>query len=225
MIMRKFKATVLLICFFICSASQAGVIVGGTRLIYQEKMKEINISLDNQDTVPYLMKSWIEATAQGTPHFLVTPPLFRLEAKQKNILRIFKTDAALPDDRESLFYLNSMAIPSGDSQDANSLQIAIRNRLKLFYRPKALLDSAPEEVTDKLIWEKTGNQLKVTNPTPFYMNFMTLSVANKKIKDINFIAPFSTESYPLAPDTSNGDIEWKIINDYGGIGPIHKAKI
>ncbi len=44
--------------------------------------------------------------------FLITPPLFRLDAKQENVLRIIRTGGNLPADRESLFWLNIKSIPS-----------------------------------------------------------------------------------------------------------------
>lgn len=223
--MRKFHIPLLLLFLSTSTNSLAGVVIGGTRLIYQESMKEINITLENQDNTPYLMKSWIESSKKEETNFLVTPPLFRLEGKQKNVLRIFKTGLDLPKDRESLFFLNAMSIPTADSKDANSLQIAIRSRLKLFYRPTSLLDSTPEELTDKLTWEKQGKKLKVTNPTPYYMNFMSVTVSNNKVKDVNFIAPLSTVDFDLPDNISTDEVEWKIINDFGGIGPVHKRKI
>lgn len=43
----------------------------------------------------------------------------------------------LPSDRESLFYYNVREIPP-KSGKANTLQIALQTRIKLFWRPKAL---------------------------------------------------------------------------------------
>ncbi len=43
----------------------------------------------------------------------------------------------LPSDRESLFYYNVREIPPKTGK-ANTLQIALQTRIKLFWRPKAL---------------------------------------------------------------------------------------
>lgn len=43
----------------------------------------------------------------------------------------------LPADRESIFYFNVREIPP-KSNKANTLQIALQTRIKLFWRPKAL---------------------------------------------------------------------------------------
>ena len=39
------------------------------------------------------------------------PPFFKVGAKQKQIIRIMKTDSSLPTDRESLFWLNVQEVP------------------------------------------------------------------------------------------------------------------
>ncbi len=65
--------------------AQAGVIVGGTRLIYEGGKKESSLSVSNPDKGPYLIQTWVETTAGGAEKapFVVTPPLFRLDGDQK----------------------------------------------------------------------------------------------------------------------------------------------
>lgn len=41
--------------------AQAGVIVGGTRLIYDGGKKESALNINNPDAVPYLIQSWVDA--------------------------------------------------------------------------------------------------------------------------------------------------------------------
>ena len=59
----------------------------------------------------------------------------------KNLERIVMT-GSLPQGQESLFWLNIKAIPSASKQ-MNSLQIAVKTRIKLIYRPEALRASTP----------------------------------------------------------------------------------
>ncbi|WP_159566130.1 fimbrial biogenesis chaperone [Budvicia diplopodorum] len=223
--MRTLITSLLLVILFSNNIATAGVIIEGTRIVYPEGNKEVNIVLDNQDKSPFLIKTWIENTDFKDSHFLITPPLFRLDSKQKSTVRIFKTNNSLPTDRESLFYFNAMSIPSADTSKENTLQIAIRSRLKFFYRPKMLNEQYPEDVTDKLSWQNVNGKLSISNPTPYYMNFSYISVAGKKIQDANLAAPLSTTELTLPDGVSVGEIEWKIINDMGGIGPVHKAKL
>lgn len=128
------------------------------------------------------MQSWVETedNAREKAPFLITPPLFRLDAKQENVLRIIRTGGNLPADRESLFWLNIKSIPSSArNESVNTLQIAIKTRIKLLYRPSGITGK-PEDVATQLSWHTRGNQLIVENPTPFYMNFQEITLDGKK---------------------------------------------
>jgi P pilus assembly chaperone PapD len=59
--------------------------------------------------------------------------------QKENTLRIIDaTNNQLPQDRESLFWMNVKAIPSMDKSKLsdNTLQLAIISRIKLYYRPE-----------------------------------------------------------------------------------------
>lgn len=222
-----------LIGFFLVAISmaptftQAGVIVGGTRLIYDGGKKESSLSVNNPDNVPYLVQTWVDTTVGGAEKapFIVTPPLFRLDGGQSNVLRVVRTTGNLPTDRESLFWMNIKAIPSGEVKaNQNTLQIAVKTRIKLIFRPQNL-KGAPEELTDQLKWQRDGNNVQVTNPTPFYMNFMEVTVAGKQVKNVTYVAPNSTANFALPTNVSSGPVMWKIISDYGAIGPEHKSSM
>lgn len=214
------QLSIVLSLFLISTFASAGVLVGTTRIIFIEGKKEASVSLDNQDSTPYLIKSWAENDKIAGSHFMVTPPLFRLEGKQKNVVRIFKLDSALPTDRESLFFFNTTAIPaSTEDTSRNTLQIAIRTKLKLIFRPKALKDDMPISYAGKLTWEKKNNVLTVRNPSPYYINFMSVSVNNAPVElnDVNYVAPFSSATFMLKnTNVVSGKIEWITINDFGG---------
>jgi len=95
-------------------AGHAGIVMGGTRVIYQEGKREAAISVSNADShSPYLVQSWVENYAENNKSrvpFIVTPPLFRLDPEQQNVLRINFIGATLPADRESVFCLNLKSI-------------------------------------------------------------------------------------------------------------------
>lgn len=227
-IITSLALTVLLSQGYMASA-YAGVLIGGTRLIYPEGKKEINITVENKESTPYLIKSFIEkGSIEGSESFfMITPPLFRLDAQQKSVLRIFKASDSMPADRESVFYFNVTSIPSANAEDSkNTLQIAVRNRMKLFFRPKALADDIPENVTNKLTWQRVGNKIKATNPTGYYMNFSVIKINNIEVKEPVLLAPFTSNEYALPEGGVTGStVEWKIINDQGGIGPEHKYNL
>lgn len=228
--MRIFTSLALTMILAQCgmATANAGVLIGGSRLIYPQGKKEINITVENKDSTPYLIKSFIEkGSIEGSEnYFMVTPPLFRLDAQQKSVLRIFKAIDNMPVDRESVFYFNVTSIPSAQADsDKNTLQIAVRNRMKLFYRPKALVDDIPESVTNKLTWQRIGNKIKASNPTGYYMNFSFIKVNNINVKEPVLLAPFASNEYSLPTGVTGGTVTWAIINDQGGIGPEHKYSL
>jgi len=222
-----YSLSVFLSIFLFSSLASAGVQVGTTRIIYAEGKKEASVSLDNQDNTPYLIKSWIENDKTAGSHFLVTPPLFRLEAKQKNVVRIFKTDDVLPADRETLFFFNTTAIPATTEElNRNTLQIAVRTKLKLIYRPKALKNDTSVNSAGRLTWTKTNSSVTVNNPSPYYINFMYVKINNVSVelKDINYVAPFSSATYPFK-NANGGKVEWVAINDFGGQSDVYHSML
>lgn len=211
----------------ITTAAHAGITIGGTRVVYPENKKESSIGISNPDNLDYLVQSWVETedNAREKAPFLITPPLFRLDGKQDNVLRIIRTGGNLPADRESLFWLNIKSIPSSKRNEiSNTLQIAIKTRIKLIYRP-ADITGKPEDVAAHLSWHMQGNQLIVNNPTPFYMNFQEIKLDGKKVDKVTYAAPDGETRFATAGNNTARSVSWKIINDYGGISPSYTAKI
>jgi len=89
--------------------AQSGVVIESTRYLYKEGTREISAQMENKDDGPFLMKSWVEAAeGESNSYFMVTPPLFRLEGKQKNTIRIFPNAyiSKAPKDRDSVYFFN-----------------------------------------------------------------------------------------------------------------------
>ncbi|WP_332460315.1 fimbrial biogenesis chaperone [Xenorhabdus lircayensis] len=210
---------VIFLYFFSCNIAAAGVIIGGTRIVYLSNKKEVSISINNPEKeAVYLIQSWIqdENDKTKTP-FVVTPPLFKLPANNENILRIVKIGNQLPMDKESIFWINVKSIPQTLNSDTtlNQLQIVVNSRLKLFYRPVQLKEKA--EIAYKEIKFKQENGLLLAeNPTPYFISFSSLNVDNHDIKRAGMIKPFGQVSWPL-PLNNARKVSWKVINDYGGV--------
>lgn len=217
--------TTILITIFAYSAN-AGVVVGGTRLVYDGSKKESSIRVENPDELAYLVQSWVDST-EGTRNnvpFIITPPLFRLNAKQDNILRVIKVGANLPEDRESLYWLNVKAIPSSEKKD-NTLQIAIKTRIKFIYRP-ASIQQSPEEAAKVLQWHQRGKQLIVKNASPFYFTFFSVNVNGIKLRDdVRMVSPLSELTFDLPNDNKASNITWQIINDFGGASKSYSSAL
>lgn len=197
----------------------AGVIVGGTRVVYDGSRKEAAISVKNSEkTRPYLIQSWVEDAAQplaGKAPFIMTPPLFRLDAEQENVLRIIRTGGEFAQDRESVFWVNIKSIPASEQTEDNQLLISVKSRIKLFYRPTGISGDVADAYR-ALVFKRQGNQLHVNNPTAYHISFFRVSVGNKDIDDAGMVAPKSNLAWAL-PEGANGPVSWQAINDYGGI--------
>lgn len=195
----------------------AGVVVGGTRVIYDGAKKESSIHIENPDAVPYLIQSWVDSTegVRSNIPFVVTPPLFRMEAKQDNILRIIRVGGSLPEDRETLYWMNVKAIPSSEKKD-NTLQIAIKTRIKFIYRPTSIKQTL-EEAAKVLKWQQNGKELIVKNNSPFYLTFFTLKANGSKLQEsVRMVSPFNQLKFDLPNENKINNVDWQVINDFGG---------
>ncbi|MGD8205889.1 fimbrial biogenesis chaperone [Pantoea sp. FN0305] len=206
----------LLMLVLLNSTATAGVIVGGTRIIFHGAKKETAISVTNPDNNVWLIQSWVESPDKSKAPFIFSPPLFRLDSQQKNVLRLIYTGAPLPQDRESLFWANIKSIPSA-ADDENVLQIAIKTQIKLIWRPVALEKTVTRAEMARLSWRWQQGKLQVSNPTPYYMNFHSLEVNGNAIAGPEWVAPFDNKQYALPQPARSGKVSWRLINDYGAI--------
>ncbi len=123
----------------------------------------------------------IDAASPAKDAFIITPPLFRLKAGEKGFVRVVRSGKKLPDDRESMFWLNIKGIPATEYvPDKNVVQFAINSKIKLIYRPAALKGNTPEAYAEKLQWGKERTSVTVKNNSPLYMNFSQVSLNGKK---------------------------------------------
>lgn len=206
-------------------AAQAGVVVGGTRLVYKGAAKDASIGLENTDKDAFLVQSWVEDEKGGDAQsvFLVTPPLFKMLPESASLLRVIKT-ANLPEDRESLFWLNVRSIPSiKDRADANQLTLSVQARMKLIYRPQALLGQTVDQASEGLKWQCAGSSLSVSNPTQYYMNFASVKVNGKGVDTPGFVGPGASKSFAGAVSGSDCAVSWQVINDYGSAGQVRST--
>ncbi|WP_233466484.1 fimbria/pilus periplasmic chaperone [Enterobacter asburiae] len=209
------------------SYANAGVALGATRVIYPEGQKQVQLAVtNNQQDSTYLVQSWIEnANGVKDGRFVITPPLFTMQGKKENSLRIIDaSNKQLPQDKESLFWINVKAIPSMDKSKLsdNTLQIAIISRIKLYYRPEKL-SLPPEKAYEKITFKKSGAYLKLTNPTPYYLTVTELN-AGTRILDNALVPPMGETSVKL-PTDAGSNITYRTINDYGALTPKIKAII
>jgi len=201
----------------------ANVLVGGTRVILREVDREASISIKNTGKRPFIVQAWLDI-ADGdksrVPLF-ASPPLSRLDAGKENLLRIMRVPGDLPADRESLFWLNVKEIPERAAEE-NALQIAMRTRIKVFYRPQKLPGTsyeAPAQLTWQLVQAPgSAPMLRVTNPSAYHVTFYQIDVNGRELDfDTRMIPPHDEVRYALKDiDASQVEVVFSTLNDYGG---------
>jgi len=213
------------------SSAQGGIKLPQTRVIFQAKDKNATATIQNRGDNVYLVKASIQISPENSENrvpFAVTPPLFRLEPQNQQIVKIVrKNNQQLPTDRESVFYLSFLAIPSTLNEKVTPMRVSIglQTIIKLFYRPD-LLPMTQELAASQLKFSLREQLLVITNPTPYYLTLGMLKIADKNIilnSTEQMIAPFSQSHYPYPGKGSTA--YWQVINDYGGMSPIHQAPI
>lgn len=232
---------ILLICgsFSALSfATEGGLRLAQTRVVFDAANPNAKIAIKNSGQQVYLIKADVINTPDGNaqkpaPPFIATPPMFRLEKESQNTLLIVRNGTAeLPADRESVFYLSLLAIPStakadvsGSGMTSAQVSVGIRNVIKLFYRPKGLHMNA-EAASGQLTFRRQGQQVTVSNPTPYYITLAQLSV-NQHPVDVReqgpMIAPFSAHIYQVKGNATHA--EWRAITDYGDMSTAYQGEI
>lgn len=217
----------------------AGIVINSTRVIYPEEKSEVTVRLESENDYPSLVQSWIdsgnkdESIKKIKVPFLLLPPITRIEPHQGQTLRInyLGEGFALPADRESVFWLNVLDIPPRSSGKAeNLLQMAIRTRIKLFFRPQALKDISSADAAEKVIWRRVNVDkkalLEADNRSPFYVSITSVEATsgNRTFNaEGKMIAPFSKATYAFDDNNlSVSKFKYFYINDYGASVPIER---
>ncbi|AIX75388.1 fimbria/pilus periplasmic chaperone [Mixta calida] len=230
----KIKILLLLFSGLLLNATSAlaGIVINSTRVIYPEGKKEVTARLDNQNEYPSLVQSWIDSGDKNEEinkikvPFIILPPVTRIEPHQGQTLRINFTGEGfnLPSDRESVYWLNVLDIPPKASVDTVSqLQMAIRTRIKLFFRPKALQGLSAAEAAEKLTWRVVSDNkklmLEAENNSPFYVSVSSVNVGtgNSSVRaDGKMIGPFGKATYTFSGKKFTiNKFKYFYINDYG----------
>lgn len=213
-------------------SSHAALVVSGTRVIFDSDKRSVSLVISNPSDSHYAVQTWVNTAADDTTTavpFLTSPPLFKLAPRKEQQLKINGLPNGLPNDRESLFYFNVQEIPQAQAQaPSNVLNIALRTRIKLFYRPVELKDNPVARLKD-LQWSVSQvngkTQLHVENPTPFHVSFTRFDVktaqTSQRLNSPTMVGPFSSQSY-LLDDLKPGpgmQVTFATINDYGGVTP------
>lgn len=207
--------------------ADAALTLSATRLVITDDKRSASLVVRNPSQDTYAAQVWANTEADDTTTavpLIPTPAMFRLGPDQEQLVTVNRLPNTLPTDRESLFYFNLQEIPQKTETTGNALRIALRTRIKVFYRP-GHLKGEPTHRLKELRWhherENGADYLVVDNPTPFHFSFVQLHVRSAgkthALTVAPMVAPLSRQRYRV--DISLGaDARLSVaaINDYGG---------
>ncbi|TYO70644.1 molecular chaperone [Pseudomonas sp. CK-NBRI-02] len=224
MLRRSLYPVLGLLGMFAAAQATASISLSATRVVFDGAHKEANVTVRNGNQ-EVLIQSWVDSGETGLKEvpFAVTPPLARVLPKQEQLLRILFEGKGLPNDRESVVWLNVQEIPQATSE-ANTLQLAVRQRIKIFYRPANLPGNAllaPEQLSWKITKELGKPKLVVENPSSYHVSMADIEIKQGKQTvfkaDSTMVAPGERKIFSSAVSQSEGamSLTFKSINDYG----------
>lgn len=231
-----YKVTTCALLVAAVGAAHASIVITGTRVIYPANAREVTVKLNNNGDEPELMQAWIDdgdinmgAQTKVMP-FTLLPPISRIEPGKGQTLRMIYTGAALPQDRESVFFLNVLEIPPKPTTEQagrkNMLQMAFRTRIKIFFRPKGLVgtaDDAPGQVTWQVVPDGKGYAVHADNPSAYSVNIVRCVVKadGKDYQSEGGMVPPKSTALLLVPDLhalpASPQIIYTAVNDYGAL--------
>lgn len=209
---------------------QASIVLEGSRVIYNEQDREVTIKLKNEGERPSVVQSWIDSgDVMQNPGlikvpFLLTPPMIRVDPGKGQALRIIYTREKLLADRESVFFLNVLDIPAKvkSLENQNMIQLAIRTRVKVFFRPENLQGSA-DEAPLKLSWQlvKASNvwELHCQNNSDFHVSMANISLTSEGhgvAVGEGMVAPHEKKIFALGSrPATTARVKFLSIDDFG----------
>lgn len=219
---------------FVSFHVNASVVMTGTRIIYNEGSRSVDVDLRNDANIPYVIQTWFDKgiMTSGPDEkvkvpFVATPSIFRMNPNGGQVLKItYLGDAKLPADKESVFYFNFIQIPPSNLNagvsDSNKMFVILRNRVKLFYRPASLLSLERNKFPDLTVTQAAGSAsaVSVKNNTPFYVTISDiyfLSNGKKSASESGMIAPFGNEVFKFSKSSTikGKTVNIIVLNDQG----------
>ena len=215
-------------------SAHAGVVLSSSRVIYGQTLHEKTIKATNRGSCPVLIETWIDDGRENQAPdklnlpFMVTPPVGRLDPGREQTIKITALNTTFPQDRESVYWLSVLEIPakSKASANANTLQVALRTRIKLFWRPDHLAGSATE-AAEHLQWQWSSENGKpaliANNTSPYYVSLSKAEVKSGAMQwtvTPKMIPPFGKETLAvnsLKATPGSAEIHYIAIGDLGNI--------
>ncbi|MCD5993929.1 molecular chaperone [Pseudomonas sp. CDFA 602] len=220
-----------LLSLILTSAGAEGALsLAGTRLIFDGRYTEVSIETHNKGSNAVLVQATLSDPRDDddTPPdqrrllpFVITPPLSKVPAGGKQLLRVLYQGAGMPAGQESLLHLYALEVPQRQALE-QQLNIAVRQRINVFYRPPGL-EGDPADSAERLRWTfnspASGTRtLSVENPTVYHVSLEVVQLNGVQVIDYLLLAPRARLELPLAESHSTAQghqLRFNALTDYG----------
>lgn len=177
----KFWGVLILIFLSSSQGALASLSLDKTRYIFNGENDSLTITITNNSKEhTFGGQAWVDNIVENDtrPTFVVTPSFFKVTADGKQTLRVIKASDHLPNNKESVYWLNLQDIPP--ALKGSGLAIALRTKVKLFYRPKSLANGRKGAEEGISLQNRSGKTLLVnTTPYIFAINALFDDKGNK----------------------------------------------
>ncbi len=224
------KVTVAAGIMLCCTAFHASAVVNAekTRVVFNSGSIAESLSLVNSEKEPVVVQVW---TDNGDPTVspdkvhtpvVINPPVFKMKpGEMRNIRLLMVSAGSLPQDRESLYWLNIYQIPPNTEtqhKDEKRVVLPLKIRMKVFFRPEKvgeLKESDAQKLQFSIDREAGSKTLLIQNPTPWHLTLSSLRSGETELPGV-MVAPFTSERVEIPAGKNLSDkVEYDVINDNG----------
>lgn len=179
---KKLKSIALSLVMMLGSQNVfASLAADQTRYIFRGDKESLSITVTNNDKKKtFGGQAWVDNIIEKDtrPTFIVTPSFFKVKPEGQQTLRIIMASDHLPKDKESVYWLNLQDIPP--ALEGSGIAVALRTKLKLFYRPVALLQGRKGAEEGISLRTQPDGKTVMINSTPYIYAIGNLLDANDK---------------------------------------------
>ncbi|ENA1183107.1 fimbria/pilus periplasmic chaperone [Salmonella enterica] len=165
----------------VSQSALASLAADQTRYIFRGDKDALTITVTNNDKErTFGGQAWVDNIVEKDtrPTFVVTPSFFKVKPQGHQTLRIIMASDHLPKDRESVYWLNLQDIPP--ALEGSGIAIALRTKLKLFYRPEGLIKNRKGAEEGISLQSRPDGRTVLVNTTPYIYAIGSLLDANGK---------------------------------------------
>lgn len=197
-------------------ASTGGIQLNTSRIVYKEGDKAISYAVTNRYDNPSLASAVVtNFDTTPTADFSVSPSLYQIQPKstvQGKVIQLQPINA----DTEKVYWLNVKTIIANDSstnENSGTLQFAIAQRIKLFYRPKTIKENC-RSAAEGLSWVKTKTGLKAINNSRVSVSLVHVKLGGHVFRISDTVLPKTEKEWEVNIDNYL-NATFQYVDEYG----------